>query len=262
MIWANDLISEYYLWLKNKTVIISDDVTEWVAIQTPFIGLFNDLIEIYVQKKGSVVYLSDNGETFSNLDLVGASIARTGERRLIAERILLNYGIKLVGTELITETSEHNFPQKKHNFLSAIMELNDLYVLSKTTVSSIFKEDVRIYLDEKDIIYTPDFISKGSTGLEFMFDFQIAGKKSEIVLKSFNTINKQTLTSFLFSWDDIKPIREKVSKKNVTAIAIINDSEKPIKDDMLNAFKFKNANVILWSERNSSENLSKLKEVA
>ena len=52
MIWANDLISEYYGWLKSKTVIITDESTEWVAIQTPFIGLYNDVVEIYAQKKG------------------------------------------------------------------------------------------------------------------------------------------------------------------------------------------------------------------
>ena len=262
MIWANELIDEYYDWLKTKTVIIPDISTEWVAIQTPFIGLYNDVIEIYAQKKGATIVLSDNGETLNNLELVGASISRTGERRNIAERILLNYGIQLSGKELTTTTNELSFPQKKHNFLSAIMELNDLYILSKSTVSSIFKEDVRIYLEEQDIIYTPDFISKGSTGLEFMFDFQIAGKKTEIVLKSFNTINKQSLTSFLFSWDDIKPIREKISKKHVTAVAFLNDSEKPIKSDILNAFNSKNADFILWSERNNVENIEKLKKVA
>jgi hypothetical protein len=259
MTWANTLINDYYSWLKSKTVIIQDQRTEWVAIQTPFIGLFNDVIEMYAQKKGDRITLSDNGETFHNLDLVGASLNRLGERRNIAERILLNYGIQLQDDELTTETTEQTFSQKKHNFLSAIMELNDLYVLSKPNVSSIFKEDVRMYLDKKDVIYTPDYISKGSTGLEFMFDFQIAGKNSELVLKSFNTINKQTLSSFLFSWDDIKPVREKVSKKNVTAIAIINDDEKPIKGEFLEALKNKQANYIIWSERNSEENIIKLK---
>lgn len=259
MTWVNSLINDYYIWLKSKTVIISDEKTEWVAIQTPFIGLFNDTIEMYAQKKENKIILSDNGETFHNLDLVGSSLNRTGERRNIAERILLNYGVQLKETELIAETTEQNFAQKKHNFLSAIMELNDLYVLSKSSVSSIFKEDVRTYLDDKNIIYTPDFISKGSTGLEFMFDFQIAGKSSELVLKSFNTINKQMLSSFLFSWDDIKPIREKISKKNVIAIAIINDEEKPIKVEFLDALKAKNANYIIWSERNSEENVMKLR---
>jgi len=57
-------------------------------------------------------------------------------------------------------------------------------------------------------------------------------------------------------------VREKVSKKNVTAVAFLNDSEKPIKSEIINAFKSKNADYILWSERNSDENISKLKKVA
>ena len=259
MSWVNPLIQDYYNWLKSKTVILPDDKTEWVAIQTPFIGLFNDVIEMYAQKKGERIYLSDNGETFHNLELVGTSLHRAGERKNLAERILLNYGIQQQGSELITETTAQNFSQKKHNFLSAIMELNDLYVLSKNNVASIFKEDVRTYLDSQNIIYTPDFISKGSTGLEFMFDFQIAGRGSELVLKSFNTINKQTLSSFLFSWDDIKPVREKISKKNVTAIAVLNDEEKPIKGEYLEALNAKKANYIIWSERFNEESITKLK---
>jgi hypothetical protein len=258
MNWVNTLIEDYYVWLKNKTVILPDEKTQWVAIQTPFIGLFNDVIEMYAQKKGNLITLSDNGETFHNLDLVGASLTHVGERKNIAERILLNYGVQLKNDELISETSEQNFSQKKHNFLSAIIELNDLYVLSKSNVASIFKEDVRLFLDQQNIIYTPDFISKGSTGLEFMFDFQIAGKYSEIVLKSFNTINKQTLSTFLFSWDDIKPVRERVSKKNVIAIAVLNDEEKPIKPEYLEALNSKKANYIIWSERFNIDNNSKL----
>ncbi|WP_031528792.1 DUF1828 domain-containing protein [Dyadobacter crusticola] len=254
---ANTLINDYYGWLKSKTVVIPDERTEWVAIQTPFIGLFNDTIEMYAQKVGQKILLSDNGDTFQNLELVGAAVNRVGERRNLAERILLNYGIHLHNDELTTETTEQNFAQKKHNFLSAIMELNDLYMLSKPNVTSIFKEDVRTFLDAQNIIYTPDFISKGSTGLEFMFDFQIAGRDNEIVIKSFNTINKQTLSSFLFSWDDIKPIREKVSKKNVTAIAVINDEDKLVRGEFLEALKSKNAEVIVWSERLQRDNLLK-----
>lgn len=258
MNWVNTLIDDYYTWLKNKTVVIPDARSEWVSIQTPFIGLFNDTIEMYAQRKDDKITLSDNGETFQNLELVGSPISRTGERKNLAERILLNYGIQLRNDELITETTEKNFAQKKHNFLSAIMELNDLYVLSKSNVTSIFKEEVRAYLDEQNIIYTPDFISKGSTGLEFMFDFQIAGKNREIVIKSFNTINKQSLSSFLFSWDDIRPVREKVSKKDVVAIALINDEEKVVKSEFLEAFRAKSANYIIWSERQDPQNTIKL----
>lgn len=244
-------MNDYYSWLREKTFIQKDSDTEWYLINTPFLGAFNDTIEIYAQKKGANLILSDNGETMSNLELQGLYIQGSKRRKAILETILINYGIRSVNNELTIEANIENFSQCKHNFLTAITEINDLYVLSKHNVASIFKEDVRHYLDENDIIYTPDFISKGATGLEFNFDFQIARKEKEIVIKSFNTINKSNLSTFLFSWDDIKPVREKITKKNVNAVAIINNVEKEIKTEFLDALKAKNADFILWSERDS-----------
>ena len=73
------------------------------------------------------------------------------------------------------------------------------------------------------LAHTSDFIARGNTGLEFLFDFQIAKKNSEVVIKSFNHIQKAYLSAFLFAWDDIKLTREKVSKKRVEAVAFINN---------------------------------------
>lgn len=255
MNWVNTYVDNYYNWLREKTFISEGISTDWILINTPFVGAFNDTIEIYAQKSGSLLTLSDNGETMSNLELQGLHIQGSKRRRNLLDSILLNYGVRSQNDELSVESNLEDFSQAKHNFLSAIIEINDLYVLSKHNVASIFKEDVRSYLDSKDIIYTPDFISKGTTGLEFNFDFQIAKKKSEIVIKSFNTINKSNLPTFLFAWDDIKPVREKITKKDVQAIAFINDIEKDIKSEFLEALKSKDAEYILWSERDLSKNI-------
>ncbi len=255
MNWVNTYVDDYYNWLREKTYVQKGTSTDWFLINTPFVGAFNDTIEIYAQKNGSQLVLSDNGETLSNLELQGLHIQGSKKRRFILDTILLNYGIRSENDELTIESNLDNFSQAKHNFLSAIIEINDLYVLSKHNVASIFKEDVRSYLESKDIIFTPDFISKGTTGLEFNFDFQIAKKQSEIVIKSFNTINKSNLPTFLFAWNDIKPVREKATKKEVKAIAIINDIDKEIKPEFLEALKSKNADYILWSEREAESNL-------
>ena len=61
------------------------------------------------------------------------------------------------------------FPQKKHNLLSELIEINDLYVLSEPNVASVFKDDVRHYLEELNLVFTSDFLSKGTTGLEFIW---------------------------------------------------------------------------------------------
>lgn len=257
MNWIIPLLEEYHKWIKSRMIITPDSQTGWLSISTPFVGIFNDTLEIYAQKQDNKVILSDNGETIHNLELVGVKL-RKGERKEITERILINYGVSLRESELIMETSERNFPQNKHNFISAMIELNDLQVLAKNKVSTIFKEDVRSYLEENEIIYTPDFISRGSTGLEFTFDFQIAQKRQEIVLKSFNTLNKLNLPAFLFAWEDIKPVREKVTRKEVKAIAIINDIDKGIKEEYLEALISKNADFIYWSQRGSSNNMKKI----
>jgi Domain of unknown function DUF1829/Domain of unknown function DUF1828 len=258
MSWLDIFIDDYYKWLRKKTIIRDTGSSSWVLIDTPFTNMYNDTIELYAKKEGDKITLSDNGDTFSNLELSGISFERSSFRRSLMQNILRNYGVLLNGTQLFTSATQKNFSQRKYNILTAIMELNDLYVMSKHKVASIFKEDVRKYLDSKEIIYTPDFISKGSTGLEFTFDFQIAKKEREIVIKSFNSINQTYLASFLFKWDDIKPVRENITKKEVQAIAIINDENKNINSDYLDALSSKNADCILWSQRFTKESDAKV----
>jgi len=262
MTWANELMSQYFQWLKDRSAIL-EGKNDWVMMTSPFTGLFNDNIEIFLKKENSKIFMTDSGETLSNLELTGVNISKSKSRKEVLQRILLNYGIKLnESNELVVESDEKTFPQKKHNLISAIIEVNDLYVLSKHQVTSIFKEDVRAFLDEQEIVFTSDFISKGSSGLEFSFDFQIAHRKDEIVIKCFNTINKMLFSSFLFTWDDIKPVREKISKKNVRAVAFLNDSNHAIKNEYIEAFGAKEADVVIWGERFNKKNIEKLKETA
>ncbi|MDP2173001.1 MAG: DUF1829 domain-containing protein [Candidatus Cloacimonadaceae bacterium] len=147
------------------------------------------------------------------------------------------------------------------NLLAAISEANDLYVLSKQTVESVFKEEVQSYLEEQRIIYTPHFISKGSTGLEFTFDFQIAYYHTEIVIKAFNTVNKMNLPHFLFTWSDIQQVRERQSGKRVIGLAIINDTDREVKSEYLEALTSKEADYILWENRHAPGSICKLKAV-
>jgi len=265
MNWITPLINSYYDFLKGKTSVITETGTNWVVISTPFIGLFNDTLDIYAKmdSANNKILLSDDGVTLKNLDLIGATISHSPKRKEIVQRILSNYDVQIdPNNEIVVQANESSFAQKKHNLITAISEINDLYVLSKSNVMSIFKEDVRGYLDEQNIIYTPYFISKGSVGIEFTFDFQIAYHKKEIVIKSFNSINKLNLPQFLFTWEDIRSARKKIAQKDVVGLAIINDSEKEVKSEYLEALKIKNTEYILWSEREKPENVAKLKEAA
>ena len=249
MSWIDDNIKEYYNWLREKTFVTKNEQTGWNAISTPFLGLFNDNIEIYAKKDNGKIQLSDDGLTLANLELTGSLVTRSLKRKDYMDKVLLNYGISLINNELLITGDERDFPQKKHNLICAILEISDMAMMAKHTVASLFKEDVKAYLDEQNIIYTPQFIAKGSTGIEFNFDFQIAGRQTEIVIKSFNSLNKINVPNFLFSWGDIKPAREKVSGKELLGLAIVNNVDKETKQEYLDALESKGAKIILWDQR-------------
>jgi hypothetical protein len=256
--WIDKLIDDYYKFLKDRTAIITDTGTDWAAISTPYMGAFNDSIELYVKKSQGKILLSDDGVTLKNLDLQGVAISHSAKRKAFMDNILLTYGITYTDDELMVEATESTFAQKKHNLIMAISEVNDMYILSKPAVSSMFKEDVQQFLDEKEIIYTPQFISKGRTGLEFTFDFQIAGRTKEIVIKSLPSLTKANVPNFLFTWDDVKSVREQVSNKSLIGLAFVNDTEKEVEPEYIEALRSRDAECILWSERDKPENLEKL----
>lgn len=261
MKWIDALMNDYNTFLKEKTLVSASNNSDWVEISTPFVGLFNDAVDIYVRKEGNKIILSDDGNTIRDLGLSGLEISRSSKRKEILNHILNNYGVEIRNNELLTEATERDFPQKKLNLVSSILETADMYSLAKHTVESVFREDVRAYLDEQNVIYTPYFISKGSTGLEFTFDFQIAYRNTEIVIKSFNTVTKMNLPHFLFTWEDIKKVREQQIQKEVFGLAIINDIDRDVNEEFLIALENKGAQHILWSKRHDSENVEKLKQV-
>lgn len=260
MKWVDKHIENYYNWLKSNTVTLEDSATEWTLISTPFHNNFNDHIELYAKKIGNEIILSDDGETLSNLSLLGVEFKNSNKRKHLFERILFNNNVtKNEEDELIVKGDIKNFSKLKHNLLTTIIEVNDFNILTKSNVSSLFKEDVKMYLDSNiDLIYTPDFILKGNSGLDFNFDFQIAGKKKEILLKSFSDINQSTLTSYLYSLSDVKDDREYKIGKSVSPLVILNDSDKKIKSEYFEALKKQDVEIILWSKKDSKESKDKL----
>lgn len=76
-------------------------------------------------------------------------------------------------------------------------------MLSNDKVTSIFAEDVVSYVESLDVYSNPSFLIKGRSGLDFSFDIQITGKKSELVVKPFNVLRQNGIERFLFCMGDI-----------------------------------------------------------
>lgn len=243
------LMDEYYKWLRSQTHLIEDEQTGWSAISTPYTGIFNDGIEIYCRKKNGKWLLSDGGESLSLLEQVGLQVSRSPKRKKMVRHIVNNYGIVWEDDELYVEATDNNFIQKKHYLLQALLELHELEQLSERTVKSLFKEDVESYLQEKKILFTKDVKFTGYNGLDYHFDFQVPKHEEEYVLKAADSLRKNTISSFVFSWRNVKKVREKYMDKSFEAALVINDVDQEPKADLIDALQLEGIEVRYWSDK-------------
>ena len=126
MTWIDQAIDEYIKFLKKKIQCTPAD-NGWYTITTPFFDMFNDCIVIFCKNDNGSIILSDGGETFSNLELLGISFSRKSKRKDILNQILLNYGVERQDKDLFIKTSLEGFPKAKHNLLSTIIAISDIY---------------------------------------------------------------------------------------------------------------------------------------
>lgn len=247
--WIKEKVKSYFDWLRDNTIINSDLTTGWYGIATPFVGLMNDNIEIFVKKENGMIYLSDDGDTLGTLAQMGVNVMKSKSRKNILDRIKLNYNVVIEDGELRTTADEGTFAERKHSLLSAIQEISDLKYTAKSDVLSMFSEEVGSFMESLDIISTPQFSIQGKTGMNFVFDFQIAGRKNELVIKTYNRMNQSDVERFLFSIHDISRTREGLSKKGFSSVIIVNDTEHVPSKMLVNVLREENTKVLLWSER-------------
>ncbi|MBA7558196.1 hypothetical protein ES705_50989 [subsurface metagenome] len=242
---CQDLVDTYIEWFKQK---ISVRDTEGVCeITTPFLDRHNDHLQIYVKKVGDTLILTDDGYTIRDLALSGFKIA-SGKREQVLHSILNGFGVRLQGDEIIAEARTENFPKKKHNIIQAMLAVNDLFVMAKPMVASVFREDVENFLRYHQIRFTPSVKFTGKSGFDQSFDFVIpeSQKRPERVIKAINRPDRQSISILIFLWTDTKDVRPVVES---TAYGVLNDSEQTVSPDIESALQQYGIKPLFWSKR-------------
>jgi len=102
-------------------------------IVTPFLDRRNDNIILYaILKNEGKITLTDDSYTLDDLQLSGINFTKKREEEL--NKILLSYGIFRKNNELFITTDHNSFAQKKHNFIQALISINDMYLLSNEKI--------------------------------------------------------------------------------------------------------------------------------
>ena len=242
-----ELLERYSIWLRNRTHL--REVEDYIEITTPYLDRHNDYLQIYAKRANGGFVLTDDGYTLDDLELSGCKIDSPKRQAIFAE-VLNGFGIQSNKNALEVKASAENFSLRKHNLVQAMLAVNDLFHLASSTVANLFHEDVTSWLDLSDIRYTPNVKFTGKTGYDHRFDFVIPKSKTqpERMLRAINRPSRETAQTMAFSWIDTRDTRSSEAR----AYAILNDSERAISENVLDAMRGYDVRPVPWSARDGA----------
>lgn len=239
------LVDQYVNWLKDRTSL--REVKDWVEITTPYLDRHNDYLQIYVKRQNGSYLLTDDGYIIDDLLLSGCKLD-SPKRQALLKMALNGFGVKLAdGKRLEVNTSEQDFPARKHSLIQAMLAINDMFYLAAPLVANLFVEDVIAWLDIHDIRYTPQVKFTGKSGYDHLFDFVIPKSRSrpERVIQALNSPSRISADNLNWAWFDTLEVRSEDS----CLYAFLNDSEVKVPSAVLDALHIYNINPVVWSKR-------------
>ena len=241
----NALLETYWAWLRDRTSV--RDLDGWTEITSPFLDRHNDCLQIYVQREGGHLVMTDDGFTVNDLEMSGCSLD-TPKRRELLRTALNGFGVKQSGDALEVRATEAEFPRKKHNLLQAMLAVNDLFYLATPTIASLFYEDVTEWLDASSVRYIPLVSFTGRSGFDHRFDFVIpkSAEHPERMLRAINRPDRRNAEQFAFAWIDTREARPAEAR----AYALLNDDARKVSSGALTAIAEYDIKPLLWSARN------------
>ena len=239
------IVKEKYIkWLEQEISV--NKIGEYLEITSPFLDRYNDYLQVYAKLEADdEIILTDDAYIINNLQMSGVDI-NSNKRKQVLESFLNKYNVKLEEDALVTKSGIEDFPQKILFLMQAMLNIDDMFMLSQNKVASIFLEDVTEFLDSRDIFYSKDVSFVGKSGFIYSYEYllQRTKEKPERLCKVINNPNKQNFQNTIFMWNDTKETRD----NNSQLIVFLNDENK-IDATVIEGFKNYNVNTIPWSER-------------
>ena len=239
------MINDYTAWLRKEITTMA--FGEHIELTTPYLDRFNDYLQIYArQNADGTITLTDDGYVISSLISSGMTFKNGSNRHKMLNKIARNFNVSINGEDITTIATTHNFPQKKHMMVQAMLAIDDLYIASPEIVKNLFLEEIEMYFRANDIYYSTDFSLLGKTGTIYTYDFHIQRTKNkpERFCRGFNKLNLSKRDLTLFNWMDTQEKRGDSSE----LIVIYND-ENSVSDDVLTGFFNYGIKTVPFSQR-------------
>ena len=244
---VQSLLDGYWRWLRDQTSLRS--INDWVEITTPYLDRHNDCIQIYARRRNGKFLLTDDGYILQDLASSGCKI-ESPRRRALLQTTVAGFGVKKNGDALEVTATPDNFALRKHNFVQAMLAVNDLFYLAPPEIANLFHEDVADWLDRSGVRFTPGAKFSGHSDYDHLFHFVVpkSRKAPERLLRAIDHPDRNAAQMMAFAWHDIRETRP----RDVRVYAVLTDSDRTVSDGAISAMRNYDVRPVPWSERDKA----------
>lgn len=105
---------------------------------------------------------------------------KSSKRKQLLQSFLNKFSVKLEDNALVTKASIEDFLQKILFLMQAMLNVDDMFMLSQNKVASLFLEDVKTFFDKKEIFYTRDVNFIGKSGFIYNYEYLIQRTRNKL----------------------------------------------------------------------------------
>lgn len=238
----------YNQWSQQQLKL--EDSTDFIEITTPFVDMNHDYIQLFFTQEGTGKYkITDDGHIINELAILGVDVNNTTKRKEFFNQTLKIFGVnydKESNELFISFDNLDDYPKRQHNLLQCILRISDMLLTAKSTVASIFAEEIASFFEENNVFYSQDLGFIGKSGNQQTFDFVLphSKKKREKLIKAVNTPSADNYTNAIFPFIDVQGIRP-----NSEFFVIANDTNIPIAEKFSSSLKSYDVGILPWSNR-------------
>lgn len=113
----------------NIEKLLDDDTTnfgEYQELTTSYLDRYNDYLQIYIkQEENGDIILTDDGYIIGNLNMSGVKFIKNSTKQKL-DSIISNYGLTLVGEDIVAVCTIKNFSKTKEMMLQAMILIDGI----------------------------------------------------------------------------------------------------------------------------------------
>lgn len=244
-----ELKKTYFDWI-TKSISLSK-FKNFIEIETPFLDMHNDHINLLFIKGEKDYLLSDDGYILNELEILNLPVTSTNRRKEYFYKTLKIFGVNHNNdtNELYVQFKDLNqYPQRQQDLLQCIIHITDMLITAKTSSSSVFVNDVENFFIENGIPFSKGTGYHGKSGNTQTFDFTTPRLKN-VKEKIINTVNSPASGNYMNVIFPFIDIAESHVKDDSLFYVIVNNTESIIPKNFESSLSNYDISLLEWKKK-------------